>query len=244
MKPIITTSYFGTPPTHIHPCAHGFDNFFFTNNASIREQVEQKGWVYKEVSSLAPTPDYRLSSQQAKYIKFLQYFEEFPEFTSYSKIIHLDHKIPPSLNLINRAVELADGTPVLIRKHLCPDKLRIQDEITDALAQPRYAENMAQTCAWINSFAEENKITSLPSLKNTGFIYYNDIPSIQPMLDELYGLVWSLGQPECQILWMALSSKYKDLIQEVEVRDLLWEPPSDYGRRTYWPDVKTELYNN
>ena len=55
---------------------------------------------------------------------------------------------------------------------------------------------------------------------NTGFIHYKNIHAVMPMLDQIYQAVWELGQPECQILWAALSQEFDDRIQRVEWKDL------------------------
>jgi hypothetical protein len=62
---------------------------------------------------------------------------------------------------------------------------------------------------------------------NTGLIHYENYAVVMPMLDEIYTAVWELGQPECQIIWAALSQAYDAHIQAVPFEALKpkWAAP-------------------
>jgi hypothetical protein len=200
---------------------------FFTNNPALRAEIEAKGWAYRLETRQTLSADFRLSSQQSKYIKFLQFLEDYPEFKETKTITYFDHKFHVKDehvawilgNMLPGKSVLARTTPRL--------KSRISDEIEEAMGQPRYACNMAQTIRWIEQQINAGEISEQVRIVNTGLIHYHAIAPVMPMLARIHHAVWELGQPECQIIWAALSQKYADHIQLVDWRDLdiRWEAP-------------------
>jgi hypothetical protein len=74
---------------------------------------------------------------------------------------------------------------------------------------------------------------------NTGIICYRNINTVQPFLEQVHNTVLDLGQPECQIIWAALSQKMKDEIQGVEWEELNpgWKVPD----KSFMSKVKQKI---
>jgi hypothetical protein len=224
---IIASCLFGQRFSRVYPAIQGRRCCFFSNNARLAPEVESKGWEYRLVSTHAMSADERISSQQSKYVKFLQFLRDFPEFQTVEAVTYFDHKFFVKEAHVSWILEhIAPDKSVLIRT--TPKlKLSIADEVAAAMPQRRYAERMPQTLAWVSALKAERGIAEAVRIVNTGLIHYRNLARIMPLLDDIYGAVWALGQPECQIIWAALAQAYECHIQRVAWEDLnpLWAAP-------------------
>ena len=66
--------------------------------------------------------------------------------------------------------------------------------------QDRYRLAMPQTLEWIDRMKSERMANENVRIMNTGLIYYADLPSVVEVLDEVYEVIQTLRQPECQII--------------------------------------------
>lgn len=228
-KHALISCIFGTRFSRIYQSVAGRDCFFFSNNASLEDEAVSKGWRFRLVDpSVAPlTHDIRTSSIQAKQIKFLQFFDQFPELKSFEVFTYFDHKFfvqekhllwiinntPPNSSALIRATSAIKST--------------IGHEISVAMRQKRYSAAMDQTIAWLDYLKINRGISDETRICNTGLIHYQNIPAITPMLKEIYETVVELQQPECQIIWAALSQDFKKHIHTVDWISLkpTWKAP-------------------
>jgi len=247
MDNIIISCFFGRGAGVIQNAHSKIPSYFFSNNSILEPICREKGWQFKYVSNYELIDDYRISSEQSKYIKFLQFLDDFEEFKHYKNstdknITYIDHKLIPSDRLLDRVLNLADHSKsLLIRQHICKDKTSLSPEIRDALLQPRYAYSMNKTLEWISKYNPACDIHDPIRIENTGLIYYMNIKSCMDLLTEVHKAVVDLNQPECQILWAVISNKFRDIIQSIPVEKLLWEPIGDKDRCRYWPHIKEVL---
>lgn len=219
-KHILVSCLFGSAFNRLYPAIDGRKCIFFSNNETLRGEAESKGWEFRFVAKHSLSPDYRISSQQSKYIKFLQFLGDYTEYAGAQAVTYFDHKFYVKEEHIRWILaHVSPEKSVLIRT--TPKlKTRITDEVQAAMGQERYAINMKQTLQWISSVKNTRAVVEDVRIVNTGFIHYSNFDKIRPMLDELYQTVWALGQPECQILWAALSQAYETHIQRVEWEEL------------------------
>lgn len=151
-----------------------------------------------------------ISSLQSKYVKYLQFNKEFPEFDNIDNIIYADHK------------QLLDGASLdtLEEKYSARDHVlsipslrtrTIREEISLAKKFDRYNLTMAQTERWVADMVRLGLASSEAHVKCTAFIYYKDVKKCRRLLDEVYEMIWRIGQPECQIIFGMISQKYNFL---------------------------------
>jgi hypothetical protein len=226
-NPLIISCVFGPLFKTLYPAIPGRHCVFFSNNPELAPEAAQKGWDFRLVQRHRLTTDYRVSSMQAKYIKFLQFFDEFPEFQEAGTILYFDHKFRvQSAHVAYLTATMRDDKDVLIR-HTPRLKTSLHDEIHDAMGQARYAVAMRQTVRWIEQMLTQPGYRLNNQIMNTGLILYRNINNIMPLLKATYDTVWTLGQPECQIIWALLSQPYEAHIQRLEWSelDMLWQAP-------------------
>ena len=211
----------------IYPAVRGHYCVFFSTSESYRSLAQARGWQFRLVKSLPVIFDYRQSSIQAKYIKFLQFFDEFPEFAAFNRIIYFDHTIyfrRSDLNWLQ--CHHASERPALVFHHLAEERT-IWGEVEAASAQERYALGMPETIEWLRSMERDGTVQLNAKVDATTIISYRDPGLIRELLDEVYAQTVRLGQPECQIIWSALSQRYSPFIQRAGWHELepLWRVP-------------------
>lgn len=226
-KHLLISGIFGEKFTRVYPAVPGRTCVFFSNNHALEDEATSNGWLFRLVAGAPLSPDYRISSIQSKQIKFLQFFDEFPDFKDMEVFTYFDHKFYVQEDHV---VWILNNMPphasVLIRK-TAGNKTKLEHEINAAMGQSRYAESMDATIAWLEKMKDEKGISENVRICNTGLIHYQNIPAIEPLLNEVHDTVHLLGQPECQIIWAAASQPYQDLIHTVDWNSLKpkWEAP-------------------
>jgi len=222
MKPLIISGVFGTSFVKCHPSPDGFQCVLFSNNEKLKEESEANGWEFKLVrrQGMELSDDEIISSIQSKYIKFMVFRQEFPEYFSGEPILWVDHKIAltnahvaymQKIILKNKSI-LITNTPRI--------KNNLSDEIEEAMHQNRYRLAIPQTLEWIDSMKTARGTSERVRIMRTGLIYYADLAPVKEVLDEVYEVIKTLRQPECQIIWAVLSQPIERSIQRVEWSEL------------------------
>jgi hypothetical protein len=215
-QPLIISCLFGSTFSQVHEAVPGARCVFFSNNRSLKNSVEAKGWIFEYVKHHPLTDDYRFSSLQSKYIRFLQFFPEFPQYANEELIIYCDHKFALGERHVQYIVEHFPADKSVLIRNTPRLKLSIQDEIDQAMEWERYALTMPQTVAWLEREGAARGLSMSNRIMNTGLIAYRDATPVKPLLDEVYETTWRLAQPECQIVWGFLSQAYEQRIQRIE----------------------------
>ena len=198
---------------------------FFTNNSSLKQEIESKGWTPVFIN-MPLSDNSTVSSVQSKYIKFLQFlnnnrFKQLKE--KYKQILYFDHKFQVFPQHISKLIELCndnesntdDNTNHVIIRETPTLKTSIWDEVNASKGQDRYKLGMNDTIALINNKIKNKEIQSNIRICNTGLIFYNNYTPVIPMLNQIYLACTTLMQPECQIFWAIYSQQYKDLIKTI-----------------------------
>ena len=224
---LLVSCAFGTGIESVYPAVSGRNCVFFSNNDSVRSEVEAKGWIFEFVNIHPRTNDLRISSMQSKYIKFLQFLRDFPEYHKFSKITYFDHKFFVQESHVTWIDNHFQGNKSILIRHTPRRKTSIFDEVKDANNQKRYSESMPATLEWIDYQKRCHNIVENTRISNTGIIAYKSIEAIKPLLDSVYNAVWQLAQPECQIIWACLSQPYSEYIQTIDWNELspVWKTP-------------------
>jgi hypothetical protein len=203
--------------------------FFFTNNYTIKQEVENKNWNYVYIP-FELSDDSIKSSCQSKYIKFLTFLDDYPEYRKYQTILYFDHKVFVKEEHINQLISISarenNQYAVIIRSHESQPR-NIWDEVEDAKHQERYANNMNTTIEMINHKIKNDEFNEKTKICNTGLLFYVNYEPIKSMLHNIYSTCVELLQPECQILWAIYSQPFLDKIKCIDfyTLDLLWREP-------------------
>jgi hypothetical protein len=112
---------------------------------------------------------------------------------------------------------------VLVLRHLARDRT-IWGEVEAGRSQKRYAETMPETIEWLMHLERENLVRLDDPVDATTIISYRQPELIRTLLDEVYVQTLRLQQPECQVIWSALSQLYPFSVQRVDWNELdpLW----------------------
>jgi hypothetical protein len=212
---ILVSCLFGRSFNKVYPAIDGRQCLFFSNNPDLKFEIESKGWDFRFTPGHPLSSEGRVSSQQSKYIKFLQFLGNYPDLAGVEAITYFDHKFHVQEEHIQWIVAQRDPQKSILIRTTPMLKKSITDEVNTAIGQPRYGLNMARTLQWIECLKRSRGISENVRIVNTGIIHYEDFQVVMPMLTEIYQAVWELGQPECQILWAALSQPYNEHIQPV-----------------------------
>jgi hypothetical protein len=228
---------FGANFNYLYPAPAGLDCYFFSNNKSLMEEADSKGWTFIFVDCPISL-DIAVSSFQSKYIKFLQFLknDEFKWFQRYTDIIYIDHKFFLQPSHINDLLSRNDKG-VLIRKTGII-KEKIWDEVNMAKGQERYLRFMPATIDYVNEKLK-NGYSEDVRICNTGLIVYDmTVVSVCSLVDEVYKDLELIGTSECQIIWGMVCQKYQHIIQTIEWKSvsMIWKEPSG--------DIKATLQNN
>lgn len=229
---LIISCIFGNKFIRVYEAPLKYNCYFFSNNIQIKEEVENKRWVFIYVN-LELSDDYLISSCNSKYIKFLKFLDNYPTFKQYKSIIYFDHKLfvkeEDIDKLINNSLEDNHKYNIIIRKHENSHKT-ISSEIEVALGQERYSRNMDKTKNLISNKINNHEIKDEIEICNTGLIFYVNYKDrdIVNMLNNIYYACINLQQPECQIIWAIYSQNYLHKIKNINFHDIvqpLWKEP-------------------
>ena len=229
---LIISCIFGNKFVKVYEAPLNYNCYFFSNNIEIKQEVENKKWIFVYVNIKLST-DNVISSCNSKYIKFLAFLDEFSEFKKYKSILYFDHKLfvkeEDIDKLIKNSIKDNHKYNIIIRKHEKSHK-RISSEIKVALGQERYLRNMDKTKELIYNKINNNEIKDEIEICNTGLIFYVNYKDsdIINMLNNIYNTCINLQQPECQIIWAIYSQKYLHKIKTINFYDIiepLWKEP-------------------
>lgn len=215
MSCLIFSCVFGTKFKKVYNAPEtNHDCIFFTNNASLKEEIETKGWVYYYINHEL-TNDYLISSVQAKYIKFLVFLNDFPELKKYDHYMYFDHKYmikKSNIDILLKDIESNKDKYAILRE---TPRTTIQQEINAAMGQERYKKNMHKTKHLIEELVKSNKIKQEVKIRATGMIIYINYKPLQEMLKKIYDTSIELQQPECQILWAVFAQDFEKYIKGI-----------------------------
>lgn len=220
-RQLAVSCYFGNAPHALHPAPKQVDAVFIANDAALEDEASRKGWSFRLATQerFPVLDDVRLSSIQSKYVKFFQFLDDFPDLQRFQYITYYDHKVGMAdSHLLWLHTRLDPTKRMIVRSS--PKRKGVRQEIAVAKNQPRYAETMPQTIAWVDKICAAGFINESAQIANTGIIHCTDIGLFRPMFDEIYKTITAQQQPECQIIWHILSQRYAHHIQQVSWFDL------------------------
>jgi hypothetical protein len=222
VKPFVITGVFGIHFKQLHPAPRGFQCIVFSNNPALLPEAKTKGWEFRLVQSkgMYLSHDEKVCSIQSKYIKFLMFEKEFPDIFQGPPILYVDHKVLINEEDVSKLQKIVSRKKAVLIRNTPRVKNAISDEVEDAMGFHRYAESMPQTLLWIEAMKTERAVSENVRIMNTGLIYYSQVPLLRDFLDEIYSVIKTLNQPECQIIWAVLSQAIEDLIQRVDWADI------------------------
>ena len=239
MEILIISCIFGKKFKKVYPAPilTPYKCLFFTNNPSLKKEIERKGWTPVFIN-MPLSDNSTVSSVQSKYIKFLQFlnnnrFKQLKE--KYKQILYFDHKFQVFSQHINKLIDICannetntdDNSTHIIIRETPTLKTSIWDEVNASKGQDRYKLGMNDTIALINNKIKNKEIQSNIRICNTGLIFYNNYTPVIPMLNQIYLACTTLMQPECQIFWAIYSQQYTDLIKTIPfpLINPLWKCP-------------------
>ena len=233
---VVISCIFGDKFSAVHHAPLKADCFLFTNNTNLKDEIEDKNWIYVYVKSEI-SDDYVISSLQSKYVKFLQFLrhERYRKlFECYDKIIYVDHK-----NILKRShiqrLEAINDKPVLLR-YAPTLKNTIWKEVKEASGQERYMRFEERTVDYIREKIKDGYREDV-IICNTGLILYhiqND--KVIELANEVHEDMINIGNPECQIFWAMISQRYEKIIQEIpfDLIPIEWKTPIKPTRINRW----------
>lgn len=220
-KTLLLSCIFGKKFNKVHKApsvdTNQFDSIFFTNNPSLKNEIETKGWKYFFINHDL-TQDYMISSLQAKYIKFLVFLDDYNELENYEHYIYFDHKHEITKLHIDTFLKYINDNShksLIIRESPSLAKTTIQHEINAGMGQERYRRNMHKTKVLVQNLINSNKINSNFRICATGLLIYIDYKSIKVLLKKMYDACIELQQPECQILWAVYAQEFENTIKRI-----------------------------
>ncbi len=218
LNPIVISGVFGNDFSNLFQSPTGYRSIMFSNNSNLKHVAELKGWEFRllTLDGMKLTNDPIVSAVQSKYIKFLMFTNDFPEYFLGSPVIYIDHKVELKKEHITLIQKMISPEKSILIRNTPRLKSTISDEIEDAMHQSRYRESMPETIRWLEMIKEKRGISETVRIMNTGLIYYKNVNSIRPLLNEVHQAIKTLNQPECQIIWAALSQPFENMIQRVD----------------------------
>jgi hypothetical protein len=217
---LVVSCAFGTHIGNVYPAVPGHRNAFFSNNPAIETTVRDKGWNYIAVDDHPLSNDILISSLQSKWVKFLQFLADNSMFDDVEKITYHDHKFYVAAEHLHWILSNdMDHYDMLIRE--TPRlKESIADEIEDAVKQERYLRNMPQTLDFVRNLVDTGKVSERVRILNTGIIHFANLSACRHLADAVYEVCLRLQQPECQIIFAALSQMSPVRIKRVPWKQL------------------------
>lgn len=225
----VITPIFGKMFTKLHKAPIDYDSYCFTNNESLKPEIEEKGWKYIFVD-FPLSEDDAVSCFQSKYIKFLQFLKEnrFSFFKKYDYVIYTDHKLKLEKVHVQYLVISLQEKGIIIRNH-DDNRQNIWEEFGIAMCQERYLRFMPQTIDYIREKIKEG-YSDKPNVVLTGLIAYkSQEKEVIDFVDKVYNDLKKIGTSECQIVWSMLGQKYEDIIKIIKWDELAikWEIPPE-----------------
>lgn len=202
----IISGYYGAQPSGVYSAPKKTDCYFFSNNVDVGRTAEAAGWSFI-FDDVPPSADFRISSLQSKKTKFLQFDKQSIDFSPLDSILYFDHKFNVELSHVQRLETLCKSD--MLVTNTPREKTCIQDEVNEAVSQPRYRETMHQTLDWARNKIYDEDYSPNNRIMRTGLLLYSRVSVMQPLCDEVYDTCWLLGQPECQIIWGILAQRYE-----------------------------------
>lgn len=223
---LITSCYFGTRPTGIHPAPAAHDCVFLSNNPGLKDEAERNGWQFVLVSQLPLSDDVLISSLQSKYVKFLRFLDDFAQLRSSEGVLYFDHKFQVSSDHL--AAMLAGSSREIVIRNTPRLKPTIEHEVEPAMRQARYRHAMPATLEWVDRHVATGEYTREVRIVNTGLILYRNPDHAREFTDQVHDTCWRLAQPECQIIWAVLSQKYTGMIGRLDWQSVepIWKERS------------------
>lgn len=213
---IFITCYFGVDINNINYAPFLNQSFFFCNNKKYKKLIESRNWIFVYVK-FPIYKDILISSLQSKYIKFLIFLKKYHFFRKFDNIIYFDHKEIFNIESFNQIQPLMGkykNKSIIIRKSEFINTT-LKDELKRSQHQAKYSKNLNTTLSLINLFYKNSYYNPI---YNTGLIIYMNINQIFPLLQSIYNYSIKHQQPQCQIYFSLLSSKYQTFIHSVEYK--------------------------
>jgi len=224
---LLLSCAFGSHITRVYPSIPGYRNVFFSNNPALAENAQDQGWEFRLLDQFPLSDDGLISSIQAKYVKFLQFIPGQRCYEDLTRVTYFDHKFYVEAKHIDWILNNCRSDSDLLIRETPREKLTIADEISDAMKQERYSRNMSGTLDFLDRLQAAKRISPSVRIVNTGLIHYQNLPICRYFAQSVYNACLALNQPECQIIWAALSQTLPVQIQRVQWTDLepLWRTP-------------------
>lgn len=215
---LVVSCLFGTEFNAVYPAIAGQRSVFFTDRPELRRHVGEMGWEFVLCNPDERSKDALRSSLQSKWVKFLQFLDAFEEYRAYRFVTYVDHKFFLKAEHIRWIMRHHDETKDVLIRQTPALKETLTAEVEAARGQERYERHMLETLAYLYALTSNGFISETVQIVNTGLIHYTNPKGARVLTDSVYEACMRLNQPECQILWAALSQ-----IRPVQVQRVAWE---------------------
>ena len=224
---IIVSGLFGTDYDAVYPAIPGQRSVFFTDREDLRKHIGEMGWECFLWNADNQSTDLLQTSLKSKWVKFLQFLDAFEEFRAYRSITYVDHKFFLKAEHIQWIMLNRDGRKDILIRETPALKETLTSEIEAALGQERYERHMAETKAYLDGLISNGSISENVRIVNTGLIHYMNPAAARVLTNSVFEACNQLAQPECQILWAALSQMRLARVQRVAWDELspIWVAP-------------------
>ena len=225
---LVVSCLFGTDFDAVYPAITGQRSLFFTNRVDLQKHIGEMGWECILWNVDCPPTDVLLSSLQSKWVKFLQVLDVFEDFRAYRSITYVDHKFFLKAKHIQWIMRHRDETKHVLIRETPALKETLTSEVEAASGQERYERHMAETLAYLYALKSNGYVSENVRIVNTGLIHYTNPTLARGLTNSVFEACIQLNQPECQILWAALSQIRPARVQKVSWEALkpLWIAPS------------------
>jgi hypothetical protein len=181
------------------PVAAGLPHLFFSNNEGVLAAAAQAGWIPWKLD-FEVSENVILSAHQAKVVKALPHC--FPALAGYDYLLYVDDKVEFAASRLEEFIGLLDasGAPMAMRQKLNPaPSPNVLHEFAEAMLQPRYRAQRAQTVAYISEQLAAGRRLDAERLYATGVILRRTAhPLAVPMNEAWYRHILTCGI-ECQV---------------------------------------------
>lgn len=215
---LVVSCLFGTDFDAVYPAIAGQRSVFFTDRPELRKHVGEMGWEFVLWNPDERSTDALRSSLQSKWVKFLQFLDAFDEYRAYRFVTYVDHKFFLKGEHIRWIIRHRDETKDVLTRETPALKETLTAEVEAARGQERYERHMLETLAYLYALTSTGSVSENVRIVNTGLIHYTNPKVARVLTDSVYEACIRLNQPECQILWAALSQ-----IRPVQVQRIAWE---------------------
>ena len=196
-KPIIISVVTGNFFTDVYMAPKGFRSILFSNNPELRNKAVKKKWEFFLLQSdrMKLSDSFIECSIQSKYVKFLGFIKDYQEFNECESFLYIDHKIELTPKKIRFLLGIKDKNKSILIRNGKIFKNSIWDEVNAALPYPRYSTSMPATLEYISEVMMTQNLQEKVRIMNTGLIYYTNINTIIPLLEEVLDAIYKLTQP-------------------------------------------------